>query len=307
MSMHDVIVIGGSYAGMSAALQLGRARRDVLVIDAGQRRNRFASHAHGVLGQDGVPPEVIAAKGRAEVLAYPTVAWRDAQVDGVRAIDRGFSVRIGDEELLARRIVLATGLVDELPAVPGLAERWGRSVFHCPYCHGYELDEGPIGLLATTPHAVQLAAVISEWSTRGGTTMFVDDGCEPDADALAELGRREIRVERTRIAALEGSDPGLVVQLRDGRTVALAGLFVTPRLRVAAEFAPQLGCALDETPLGSVFRTDPTKETTVPGVFACGDTAAAFGTVAIAIAHGVLAGTAAHRSLVFGGAPRHRA
>ncbi len=304
--MRDVIVIGGSYAGMSAALQLGRARRDVLVIDAGRRRNRFASHAHGVLGHDGVPPDVIAAKGRAEVLAYPTVAWRDAQVDDVRAIPGGFAVRVGDEVLHARRLVLATGVVDELPDVPGLAERWGRSVFHCPYCHGYELDEGPIGVLGTSPHAPLHGALVSEWSTPGGTTLFLDDGCEPEVDALADLSRREIRVERTRIAALEGDGPGVVVRLSDRRTIALAGMFVTPRLRVAAPFAMQLGCMLEEGPMGSVYKTDPTKETTVPGVFACGDTATPFGTVAIAIADGVLAGTAAHRSLVFGGFPRSR-
>lgn len=304
--MHDVIVIGGSYAGMSAALQLGRARRDVLVIDAGQRRNRFATHAHGVLGHDGVPPDVIAAKGRAEVLAYPTVAWRDAQVDDARAIPGGFAVRVGDEVLRARRLVLATGVIDDLPAIPGLAERWGRSVFHCPYCHGYELDEGPLGVLGTSPHALHSVALIAEWSTRGGTTLFLDEGCEPDDDALAELERREVRVERTRVAALEGDGPGVVARLHDGRTIALAGMFVAPRLRVAAPFAAQLGCELEDGPMGSVFRTDPTKETTVPGVFACGDTAAAFGTVAVAMAHGVLAGTAAHRSLVFGGAPRRR-
>jgi thioredoxin reductase len=304
--MHDVIVIGGSYAGMSAALQLGRARRDVLVIDGGRRRNRFASHAHGVLGFDGVPPEVIAAKGRADVLAYPTVSWRDAEVDDVNPIADGFVVRAGNEEYRARRIVLATGVVDELPPVPGLAERWGRSVFHCPYCHGYELDEGAIGVLATSPLALHSVALVSEWSTLNGTTLFLDAAVEPEPDQLEDLDRREISVERTRVAALEGEGPGVVVRLVDGRRIALAGLFVVPRLRPAAPFAAQLGCELAEGPLGPFYKTDATKETTVPGVFACGDTAAAFGTVAIAIGDGVLAGTSAHRSLVFGSVPRRR-
>jgi thioredoxin reductase len=307
MRMHDVIVIGGSYAGMSAALQLGRARRDVLVIDAGRRRNRFASHAHGVLGHDGVPPEVLAAKGRAEVLAYPTVSWIDAEVDEAGATADGFHVRAAGREHRARRIVLATGVVDELPAVSGLADRWGRSVFHCPYCHGYELGEGPIGVLATSPLAFHSVALVSEWSRLGSTTLLLDDACEPDADQLADLAAREIRVERTRVAAVEDHASGIGVRLVDGRLIALAGLFVVPRLRVAGPLGEQLGCELEEGPLGPFYRTDAMRETTARGVFACGDTAAAFGTVAIAIADGVLAGTAAHRSLVFGGVARRRA
>ncbi|HET6582509.1 MAG TPA: NAD(P)/FAD-dependent oxidoreductase [Nannocystaceae bacterium] len=305
--MHDVIVIGGSYAGMSAALQLGRGRRDVLVIDAGQRRNRFASHSHGLLGHDGAPPEVIAAEGRAEVLAYPTVAWRDGEVDEVNAVAGGFRVRVGGDEHHARRIVLATGVVDQLPEVPGLAQRWGRSVFHCPYCHGYELDEGRIGVLATSPLALHSVALVSEWSEPGGATLFLDGAFEPDADQLAELAHREIRVERARVTALEGDSPELRVRLADERTVSLAGLFVVPRTRIAGPFAEQLGCELAEGPSGFFYRTDAAKQTSVPGVFACGDTAAAFGTVAIAIGDGVLAGTSAHKSLVFAGLPRRRA
>jgi thioredoxin reductase len=279
----------------------------VLVIDAGRRRNRFASSSHGFLGNDGTSPEALAAAGRAEALAYPTVAWLDAEVDEVRPIAGGFVVSAAAHEHRAQRIVLATGVVDELPAVPGLAERWGRSVFHCPYCHGYELNEGALGVLATSPLALHSVALVSEWSSPGGTTLFLGDAFEPDADQLAELASREIRIERARVTAIEGDAPGLVVRLHDGRTTALSGLFVIPHLRIAGAFASQLGCELDEGPLGSFYKTDATKETTVPGVFACGDTATAFGTVATAVGDGVLAGTAAHRSLVFRGSLRRRA
>src|SRR6187402_3565089 len=121
--MLDVIIIGGSYAGLSAAIQLGRARRSVLIVDAGQRRNRRAHHAHGFLGQDGVPPGIIAEKGRAEALAYPTVSYREGSVTAARVVPGGFSVEIGDERLSSKRLILATGVVDELPKIPGLSER----------------------------------------------------------------------------------------------------------------------------------------------------------------------------------------
>ncbi len=154
MPTYDVVIIGGSYAGLAAALPLARARRSVLVLDAGQRRNRFVTASHGMLGFDGQAPEAIVAKGRADVLAYPTVTLRETTVTAIRAVDGAFVVLAGDEDHQARRIILATGVVDELPAVPGVAERWGKTVFVCPYCDGYERDLGRLGVLATGPHSV---------------------------------------------------------------------------------------------------------------------------------------------------------
>ena len=145
---YDAIVIGGSYAGLSAALQLARARRRVLVIDAGVRRNRFASASHGFLGHDGRAPEAVAAEGRSQLLAYPNVRWVDGLAeDAHHRPDGRFGFRVGNAEVSAARLVLATGVRDELPPLAGLAERWGRSVFHCPYCHGYEMDAGRIGIV----------------------------------------------------------------------------------------------------------------------------------------------------------------
>jgi len=154
-NIFDVIVVGGSYAGLSAATQLARARRRVLVIDAGQRRNRYARHSHGFLTQDGSEGAAIVAKGREQLLAYSTVAWREGTV--VDATDNGdrFEVTLRDGLVLrARRLVLATGTIDELPPIDGLAERWGRHVFTCPYCDGYELARGDIGVLASGPMAL---------------------------------------------------------------------------------------------------------------------------------------------------------
>lgn len=149
---HDVIVVGGSYSGMAATLQLVRARRSVLVIDAGQRRNRFASHSHGFLGQDGVPPGEIAANARRQLEAYPTLTWLEGRVEAVAGQADEFTVTTADgESHLGRRILLATGVTDQLPAIDGLAQRWGKTVFHCPYCHGYELGQGRIGIVGASP------------------------------------------------------------------------------------------------------------------------------------------------------------
>lgn len=255
--MFDVIVVGGSYAGVSAALQIARARRRVLVLDAGRRRNRFAAHAHGFLGQDGRPPGEIAARAREELLAYPTVTWVERAATGARPEGDGFVVRAGEDELEGRRLVLAAGVVDELPSLPGLAERWGKTVAHCPYCHGYEFGQGPLGVLARTPLSMHQALLVPEWSAPGATTLFLDGAFEPD------------------------------------------GLFVMPQTRIACPVPAELGCEVEEGPLGPFLKVDAMKETTVRGVFACGDIAVPAGSVAMAVGDGARAGLAAHRSLIF--------
>ena len=158
----DALVVGGSFAGLSAALQLARARRRIAVIDAGQRRNRFVDASHGFLGQDGRAPGDIVAEARAQLLAYPNVSWRDGQATAARKEGEAFEVVVGGDTLQARRLVLATGVVDELPAVKGLAERWGKTVFHCPYCHGYELNEGAVGVLASSPLSIHHALMLPD-------------------------------------------------------------------------------------------------------------------------------------------------
>jgi thioredoxin reductase len=297
--MYDVIIIGGSYAGLAAALQLGRARRQVLIIDAGQRRNRFSRHSHGFLGQDGQPGEAIAAKGRHEVLAYPTVSWLEATVAETRSTGDGFTVRAGTNEYSSRRLILATGVVDELPAIPGLAERWGKQAFICPYCDGYEFERGRLGVLATKEDSVRFAVLVSEWAGVGETTLFLNDAFEPDAEALAALAAHDIALERERVLEISGDAPAMEVRLGDGRVVTLDGLFLHTRTRLPGSFAEQLGCELDEGRLGPIYRTDAMKETTVAGVFACGDAATPVPSVSYAVADGVRAGMAAHQSLVF--------
>lgn len=293
--MFDAIIVGGSYAGLSAALQLARARRKILVVDEGHRRNRFAETSHGFLGQDGRAPGAIAADARAQLMAYPTVEWIDARAEHGARTERGLSVTTGNGETHeAKRLVLATGVVDGLPDVPGLAERWGASVFHCPYCHGYELQSGRIGVLAVSPLSMHQALMLPDW---GSTTLFLNGAFVPDVGQLSQLSRRGVTVENRPVAKITGDRAD--VELADGLIVQLDGLFTQPRTSMAARLAEQLGCAFEQGPLGPFLQTDTFKETTVPGVFACGDAARAAGSVALAVGDGALAGTGAHQSLIF--------
>jgi thioredoxin reductase len=298
--MYDVIIIGGSYAGLAAALQLGRARRDVLVVDAGQRRNRFVSRAHGILGHDGASPAAVAAKGKAEVLAYPSVRWLDANVTAARAVAGGFAVTADATDHTASRLILATGVVDDLPAIPGLRERWGRTVFVCPYCDGYELDRGKLGVLAAGPVAVHYASIVSQWGKPGETVLFLNEGVPPEPAELAELESRGIRLEAGAVLEARDAAAGIELVVRDGRRHELAAVFAAQRTRLPGDFAGQLQCEVEVGVGGTIYKTDPrTKETTTPGVFACGDVALAQNSVTFAIADGARAGISVHQSLVF--------
>ncbi|MDH6230026.1 thioredoxin reductase [Mesorhizobium soli] len=293
--MFDAIIVGGSYAGLSAALQLARARRKILVIDAGQRRNRFAATSHGFLGQDGRTPGDIVADARAQLAAYSTVEFVDDQVEAVRKTDKGFSAQtVANGDFDARRLILATGVADELPDVPGLRERWGKSIFHCPYCHGYELDQGPIGVLAVSDMSMHHAMMLPDW---GPTTLFLNGAFVPDAEQLAQLQRRGAKIESEPVVQISGEQAD--VELRDGRVIQLAGLFTMSKISPSSPLAAQLGCALEEGPAGSLIQTNGAKETTVSGVFACGDATRSFSSVAISVADGATAGAGTHQSLIF--------
>lgn len=296
--MQDVIIIGGGYAGMAAALQLLRARRSVLVVDAGQRRNRFASHAHGFLGQDGVDPAVIASTARDQLMTYPTLTWVDGLVTQATGDKDAFDVTLADSAThRGRRLLFATGLADRLPPVRGLAERWGQSVFHCPYCHGYELDRGAIGVIATGPMSVHQAQLLTEW---GQVTFLTNGAVSVDAETRDDLSARGVTLEDTLVDRIEGTAD---VVLADGRRLRFAGLFTAALCEPATPVAEAMGCALTDTPMGRQIQTSAAKETSLPGVFACGDLARAPHSVSLAVADGAWAGAQLHRSLVWPDAP----
>lgn len=291
----DVLVVGGSYAGMAAALQIARAHRTVAVVDAGRRRNHLAEAAHGFLSQDGRPPDAIAAEARRQLLAYPTVTWRAGTAIAARTTPAGFVIETAEADLLeGKRLVLALGVTDELPDIPGLKARWGKSVFHCPYCHGYELNRGALGVLATGPLSLHQALLIPDW---GPTIFFPQGALDIDAEHAAQLNARGVVIDTASVSEIVGERAS--VRLRDARVRALHGLFTIPRTRPATPLAEHLGCAIEEGPTGSFIQTNAMKETTVPGVFACGDAARPFGSLSLAVAEGAMAGAAAHQSLIF--------
>jgi thioredoxin reductase len=297
---YDAIIIGGSFSGLSAAMILGRARRSILVVDAGAPRNRFAAHSHGVLAQDGRPGSDILADARVQLSAYPTVTMVRGMAISVSGQDGGFVVRTADgASAEGRKLLLATGVVDTLPDVPGVAERWGKSVLHCPYCHGYEIGGGAIGVLATVPHSAQQAALVADW---GDVTFFTNGWLEPDETERAVLDRRGVTIETARVSGLEGRGTELEgVRLEDGRLVAVRALFIGSATRMASPLAQTLGCALDDTPVGPIVRTDAQKLTTVAGVYAAGDAAYAPSNITLASADGVRAGMGIHRALIADG------
>jgi len=290
----DVIIIGGSYAGMSAALQLVRARRKVLIIDVGQPRNRNARVAHGFLGREGLPPADIASQARDELLRYPTLTWLTDTAVSAQVIDDGgrFQVTVEDRQtFVADRVILAHGVTDDLPDIDGIGERWGRSVFHCPYCHGYEVFEGRIGVIgcAKDGGAAQ-ALLLCDW---GRITLFCSQAsARIDAEQHARLEACGVVIESAQVQRVE--DTATVV-LADGRRVEVDALFISPHSRLSTDLAEQLGCELKD---GGCITTDSAKQTTVPGVFACGDAARMAGSIALAVGEGALAGVAVHHSLM---------
>lgn len=293
----DVVIVGGSFAGLSAALQLVRARRSVAVIDAGQPRNRFADHSHGVLAQDGRPGSEILAVARQQIAAYPTATFIAATANSAAAQDGAFAVATSDgQTITGKRLLLATGVVDLLPDVPGLAERWGTTIAACPYCHGFEIGGGSIGVLGTAAMSVHQASLIADW---GDVTFFTNGNVELDDAARSMLERRAVRIEPVTVSAIEGSAPAIAgIRLSDGRLVPVKALFLAAPVRMGSGLAEQLGCAFDETPVGAIIRTDVWKTTTIPGVYAAGDAARMQWSITFASADGVAAAVGIHQSMV---------
>ncbi|AWH17649.1 thioredoxin reductase [Stenotrophomonas sp. ZAC14D2_NAIMI4_7] len=290
----DVVVIGGSYAGMSAALQLARACRSVVIIDHEQPRNRTASRAHGCLGWDGCAPGDLLRTARQQLEAYGSVRWITDEAAGAQgSAGRGFQVICASGRLVsAHRLILAHGVIDQLPAIPGLKARWGQGVLHCPYCHGYELCGGSLGLLvAPGDDALAHAKALQQW---GHVTVFHrGDQASQALDALhAGLSGIGATLERSPLLSVSGH---ATADLADGRRTVLRALFLHPETALGSPIAHQLGC---RTEAAGCISTDAAKQTTVEGVFACGDAARFAGNIALAIGEGALAGVAAHRSLL---------
>ncbi|MGK5532478.1 NAD(P)/FAD-dependent oxidoreductase [Streptomyces sp. URMC 129] len=279
----DVVVVGGGAAGLGGALALARARRSVLVVDAGEPRNAPAGGVHNYLGRENTPPAELLAAGRAEVTGYggTVVAGRVVAarpLPGSGGAGRGFGVTLADgTEVVARRLLLATGLADELPDVPGLAERWGREVLHCPHCHGWEFRDRAVGVLATGPKGVDQALLFRQWSA--DVTLFRHTAPEPDEEQWERLAARGIAVVDGEVTGVEVTGDRLTgLRLRSGRVVACDAVAVAPRFAARDEVAASLGLAATEAwagqhPLGSAVAAGAGGATEIPGVWVAGNAA----------------------------------
>ncbi|MEV6521318.1 NAD(P)/FAD-dependent oxidoreductase [Longispora sp. NPDC051575] len=303
---YDVVVLGGSAAGLSGALMLARARRSVLVVDAGAPRNAPARAVHGLLGHDGLPPAELLERGRAEVRRYGgqvltgEVAGVTRAPGGPAAGDPGFAVALADGRTVrARRLLVATGLVDELPDVPGLRARWGRDVLHCPYCHGWEVRDQAIGVLASGPMATHQALLFRQWSA--DVVYFAHTAPPLTGEDAERLAARGVRVVAGEVAALELDGDRLAgVRLGDGTVVRRDALVVAPRMTARAGFLADLGLRPVPHPsgLGEHLPADPTGRSDVPGVWVAGNVTDLAAQVGAASAAGAAAGAQINADLV---------
>ena len=285
----DVAVVGGSAAGLAAALQLGRQRRSVIVIDAGEPRNALAAHMHSYLGHEGLPPSELTAIGREEVRSYGGEVVDGRVVDVTRSDDGRFRLELtGGHTVYARRVLAATGLVDELPDIEGVAEHWGGEVIHCPFCHGFEVRDKRIVQIITNPVGLHPAGLFRQLSDR--LTLVLHDGVtadDPGAEALRAAG---VRIVEGRVQRIVNGDDGHIaaVELVGGEAIEADAVVVTARFRVRAEPFASLGLTLADHPsgLGQVVSVDAAGATLVPGLFAAGNVTDPSQQVLGAAAHG---------------------
>jgi thioredoxin reductase len=292
-SDYDAIVIGGGPAGLSAALYLGRFRRRTLLVDAGEPRNARSPAAHGFFTRDGATPGEILAEGRRQLAAYRSVASHRGEAVSATALADGFVVALSDgSEVRARRLLLACGVRDELPAIEGLRERWGASVLHCTNCHGYEAGGLPLALIVRGDAAIGAAAAVLQVSR---DLVLCTDGpgflAAPDRRRLEERG---IRVVDARILRIAGEAPRLAIHFGDGSMLVRSAIFVRAKMRLASELPVELGCKLD-APHRLAVNTN--WETSVRGVYAAGDIAAK-DQIVVAAASGAQAAIALNGDLV---------
>lgn len=298
MESYEVIVIGGGPAGLNGALMLARSRRAVLVIDAGEPRNSPAEGVHGLLGHDGIAPEELLERGRAEVVRYGGQVT-SGRVTRVARLGDDFIVELADgRSIRARHLLVTTGLVDELPDLPGVQDRWGRDVLHCPYCHGWEVRDQAIGVLASGPNSIHQALLFRQLSD---DVTYFSHTLPPSDEEAKQLESRGIRVIEGEVASLELTEDRLSgVRLVGGASVGRDALVVSTRMVARAEFLDDLGLKATEHPsgLGEYLEVDSAGSTTVPGVWAAGNVTDPAAQVGASAAAGAWAGARINADLI---------
>jgi thioredoxin reductase len=290
----DVIVVGGGLAGLAGALTLVRARRSVLVVDAAHPRNAPAAHAHGYLTRDGASPLQLLAAGRVEVAGYGGQIMTGTATSLARLPGGGFEVTLADgSSRRARRMLVATGLVDEYPDIPGLRERWGRDVVHCPFCFGWELRDQPLAVLASGPHAAAQALMWRQWSQ--DVALFLHTVPRPAPEQLEQLAARGISIVEGEVTGVEVTGDRLSgLRLRSGEVIPRRAVVIGPQFEARHALLDGLGVSIAEHPLGIGHQVaaDATGRTTAAGVWVAGNTADITAGVMQAAASGVTAAAA---------------
>jgi thioredoxin reductase len=292
---YDVIIIGGSYSGLAAAMTLGRALKKVLVIDSGKPCNRQTPHSHNFLTQDGKTPKEIATLARQEVEKYETITFLNALATSGVKIETGFSISTDSgNSFTAAKLIFATGVRDIMPDIKGVAECWGISVIHCPYCHGYEVRHEKTGILGNGEYGFEFSQLISNWTN--DLTLFTNGKSTLTDEQTAKIKKHNISIVEKEVSHLE-HDNGELRQIvfKDGSVTALKALYTRPSFEQHCSIPQSLGCELTED---GYIKIDATQKTTVNGVFACGDNVIRMRTVANAVAMGTTAGAMLNRELV---------
>lgn len=283
----EVIIIGGSYAGLSAAMALGRALRNVLIIDSGLPCNRQTPHSHNFITQDGEKPKEIAQKAKAQVLKYKTVKfYNDLAISGEKT-DNGFVIRTQNGEVFTtKKLVFASGVKDTMPEIEGFSDCWGITVVHCPYCHGYEVKQVKTGILANGDFALHYAQLIRNWTKE--LTIFTNGKSTLTQEQTEKIAKHNIPIVETEIASLK-HESGYLQQIvfKDNSTVELKAIYSRPQFEQHCKIPESLGCELTEQGL---LKVDMFQKTTVPNIFACGDNASPMRSVANAVATGNILG-----------------
>jgi len=293
MENYEVIIIGGSYSGLSAALALGRSLRKVLVIDGGKPCNRFTPHSQNFLTHDGRKPAEISAIAKEQVLQYKTVEFLEDIALNAEKTEKGFTVETDQGIFQSKRLILAAGLRDILPEIPGIAECWGKSVIHCPYCHGYEFHSQKTGILANGEKAFHYAQLISNLTQE--LTIFTNGSVDLTDEHLRAIKRNNISIVETEIEQIEQQSGQIsAVVLKDGKSHRLNALYHSPRFEQNTNIATSLGCEITEHGL---IKVDPKQMTTVAGVYACGD-ASNMRAVSVAVSSGTVAGSVINFDLI---------
>lgn len=294
--IYDCVIVGGGAAGLSAALLFGRSRTRVLVCDKGNPRNAPARESHSFLTRDGIDPLELLKIGREQLEPYRTVEFQTIGVEEIKKLDNQFEVTFADGTIQkARKILLAFGVIDDFPKIESFADFWGKSVFHCPYCHGYEVRDEPLAVVGNGETGVEMASLLNKWSA--DLVLCTNDKAELSADQRTLLEKHKIPVREGKIVGLEGVNGELEnVVFETGDKLARRGMLIRPKQRLRSNLAEKLGCELNE--FGMIKAVDIFNETTVKGVYVAGDITSSMQGIAIAVAQGSTAAAGINHALI---------